>query len=85
MTFNSKKNKKNMKKETALLAAEIILRFQVTKGVLPIMYNLGKASFGEKPFFPNYRVATQSEARPLDPVIWCLGMILCVEPGHRDK
>ena len=41
----------------AILPAEIV-SFQVTKEVFLIICNLGKARFGEKPFFPNYRLST---------------------------
>lgn len=36
-----------------MLAIVIILNFQVTKEVCPITSKMGKARFGEKPFFPN--------------------------------
>lgn len=47
------------KNTTAVLATEIFPSFQVTKGVFPIMCNLGKVRFREKLFFPNYRLSTQ--------------------------
>lgn len=51
--YNSLNIGKQEKDQTPVLAAEIILSFQVTKEVFSIISNLGQARFGEKLFFPS--------------------------------
>lgn len=53
MVFYNSLNIGKQEKDQTMLAAEIILSFQVTKEVFSIISNLGQARFGEKLFFPS--------------------------------